>query len=303
MTRKIIHTAKRLARNVRDIEKMLINQGRILSRGYAAANFADIREAEFQVFSQWGEDGIIQYITKNIAMKNKTFIEFGVETFIESNCRFIMENDYWSGFIIDGSESNVKKIIEADFYWKYNLSAINAFVTAENITQLLSQRKFDKVGILSVDIDGIDYFVLENCIHLEPEIVIVEYNSLFGVSSNVSVPYSANFRRTEAHFSNLYYGASLGAFNHLLTGQGYALVGGNSAGNNAFFVRQDLLNDKIKAVPVDMAYREASFAEGRNADGTLNFVRGAQRRHLIADLPLVDVVTGDRLFVKDLSLA
>lgn len=298
-----LNIVRGLAQNLRDLDKVLVNQGRILSSDYRSKVLDSLQDAEFQVFSQWGEDGIIQYLTQNLNIEHKTFIEFGVETFREANCRFLMMKDFWSGMVIDGSPTNIAHIEQSQIHWRHSLTALEAFISRENIAELIARAPFEDIGILSVDIDGVDYYVLEALEHVRPAIVIVEYNGLFGPYAKVSVPYSADFQRAKAHHSNLYYGASISAFDHLLTARGYSLVGGNAAGNNAFFVRNDLLNDKVKAVTIEQAFRAASFAETRDASGKLTFVRGMDRRTVIADLLLFDVVTGQTLRVADLPTA
>lgn len=302
MLRRYLNLAKQLAMNVRDIDKILINQGRQLSSGYKEANFEILQGAEFQVFSQWGEDGIIQYLTQNLDIQHKTFVEFGVETFHEANCRFLMQKDFWAGLVIDGSAKNITRIKQSNFFWRHNLTAVEAFISRDNIAELIKSAPFLDIGILSIDIDGVDYFVLESLGHIRPSIIIVEYNGLFGSTAKVSVPYKADFFRTLEHYSNLYYGASIAAFDHLLSERGYRLVGGNAAGNNAFFVRSDLLNDKIRAVGVADTFRETSFAEGRDSSGNLKFVRGHDRLSAISHLPLIDVSNGESLRVADLYL-
>lgn len=294
---------KTLARNLRDLDKVLVNQGRILAENYRNVTFSQLQDAEFQVFSQWGEDGIIQYLVQNINIEHKTFVEFGVETFIEANCRFLMVKDFWQGLVIDGSSNNIAKIQQSNEYWRYPLTAVEAFISRDNIADIIARAPFSDVGILSVDIDGVDYFVLEALGHLRAAIVIVEYNGLYGPLSKVSVPYDAGFQRTKAHHSNLYYGASIGAFDSLLSRRGYKLVGGNSAGNNAFFVRDDLLNDKIRAVEIIEAFRSTSFAETRDEKGELSFVRGADRLAIVGHLPVIDVTTGATLRIADLPVA
>ena len=77
----------------------------------------DINESEFRVFSQWGEDGIIQYLLRHVKIPRKIFVEFGVENYVESNTRFLITNDYWSGLVIDGSEENVSYIKNDVIYW------------------------------------------------------------------------------------------------------------------------------------------------------------------------------------------
>ena len=80
----------------------------------------------------------------NIEIKNKTFIEFGVEDFFESNCRFLLQKDNWSGFVIDGSSRKIQRLKASYFYWKHALNAQCSFITRENINQLLSISGFDK---------------------------------------------------------------------------------------------------------------------------------------------------------------
>jgi hypothetical protein len=300
MFRRLSNMIRSLAHTQRNQDKVLINQGRLLARDYNVRSFATLQDAEFQIFSQWGEDGIIQYLVQNLNIEHKTFVEFGVETFAEANCRFLLTKDFWEGMVIDGSAHNITKIKQSDIYWKHRLTTVEAFISKDNIAELISKAPFEGIGILSVDIDGVDYFVLEALRDLRPAMIIVEYNGIFGSSAAVSVPYRSDFQRTNQHHSNLYYGASISAFHHLLKGRGYSLVGGNSAGNNCFFVRDDLLNDKIREVTVASAFRATSFAEGRDKDGALTFVRGDERRSTIAHLPLIDVVSDRALTVAEL---
>ena len=287
----------------RRLDEIKINQGRILSEMLVRTERPELRHYEFKVFSQWGEDGILQYLTANLDIRNRTFIEFGVEDFLESNCRFLMMKDFWRGFVIDGSEKNIKRLRSSYFYWRYSLSSKAAFITAENVIELLDESKFDRnLGILSTDIDGVDYFVLQKALEQwRPSILVVEYNALFGAGRAVSVPYNRDFQRTVAHFSNVYYGASLPAFVHLASRYGYALVGVNSAGSNAFFVRTELLNSRVRAVQIEDVFRDSSFREGRDADGTLTLANGAARVRPILGLPVVDVVSGKTLKVGELG--
>lgn len=91
---------------------------------------------EFKVYSQSGEDGIIQFLLNKIPIQNKVFIEFGVENYLESNTRFLALNNYWSGLIIDGDEENIKFIKNDPIYWRCNLKAEHSFITKENINNI-----------------------------------------------------------------------------------------------------------------------------------------------------------------------
>lgn len=286
----------------RDLDDIKINQGRILAALNSSRPAAGLNEYEFKVFSQWGEDGIIQFLIANLAIEERTFVEFGVEDFRESNCRFLMMKDGWSGFVLDGSTKNIERLRAAYYYWRYPLQSRCAFVTRENIGALLDESGFGRrAGILSVDLDGVDYFILSALHEWKASILIVEYNAVFGTERLVSVPYSPTFQRTHAHHSNLYYGASLPALIHLANQQGYAFVGANSAGNNAFFVRRELLNGSVREVSLLDGFRESRFREARDEQGRLTYAAESTRRRIIAKLPLVDVVSGETLLVEALG--
>lgn len=284
----------------RQLEDVKINQGRILSElGRDKATTA-LSGHEFKVFSQWGEDGILQHLTRQVHIKNKTFIEFGVEDFFESNCRFLMMKDMWKGFVIDGSEENLERMRSSYFYWRYQLRGRCAFITRDNVAVLLDESGFDKeVGILSVDVDGVDWFLLNALGAWRAAIVIVEYNGMFGSKHPVTVPYDASFYRTRAHHSNIYYGASLMAFDSLLQSRGYALVGVNGMGSNAFFVRRDLLPSAILEVSVEECFRPTWFREGRDASGQLTFRSAASLGRELAELPLVNTLSGASMRLGD----
>lgn len=300
--RKFFDMTKQLFCAGRLFDEIKINQGRILCELHRNKDSSKMHDYEFKVFSQWGEDGIIQFLTNNIDIQNRTFIEFGVEDFYESNCRFLLMKDNWEGFVIDGSQQNIKRLKSSYFFWRHQLQCSASFITKENIVALLDSSGFSHdLGILSVDIDGVDYFVLEALSKWTPSIIIVEYNSLFGIDKAVTVPYNPAFTRSSAHSSNLYYGASLKAFMHLLGNRGYALVGGNSMGSNAFFVRRELLNNRVQEVELSDCYLPSRFREGRDSFGQLNFSTVSQGRKLISHLPLIDVISGELLLVSDIK--
>jgi hypothetical protein len=272
------------------LDDLKVNQGIVLSSLNQSKTSKCLRDYEFKVFSQRGEDGIIQHLTKVVEMKNKTFIEFGVEDFFESNCRFLLVKDNWKGFVIDGSAQNIARLKQSHFFWKYHLLAIDAFITKENINDLLAESGFDAdLGILSVDIDGNDYYVLEAITHFYPRILICEYNAVFGGVRKISVPYESDFHRTKRHYSNLYFGASLAAMTFLANQRGYTLVGTNSSGSNAFFVRNDLVNENLETLTAEQAYFPSNFRESRDEQGNLTYIAGENRLRLIRGMSVFNV--------------
>jgi len=251
---------KKIITKLNDIK--LLN-GKILAEIKKENNYLNPNENEFKCFSQFGEDGIIQYLINNINLSNKKFIEFGVENYEEANTRFLLENDNWSGLIIDSSENNINFIKKQDYYWKHEIRAVKSFIKVENINQVIKDNKFEgKIGILSIDIDGNDYWILKEIEVVTPDILIVEYNSLFGAKKSVTIKYKENYNRNnQKGVQKLIYGCSLAALVNLCLQKGYSLVCTNSNGNNAFFVRNDLLNDKIKKIKVEDAFHQNTFKE------------------------------------------
>ena len=194
--------------------------------------------------------------------------------------------------MMDGSIKNVSNIKNAYYYWKHDLVAENAFIDKEKINTLLKKNQFDEnVRLLHIDIGGMDYYIWEaiNCI--KSIIVIVEYNSVFGPDRAIVVPYQKGFFRTTAHYSNLYWGSSLKALCLLANKKSYTFIGTNSAGNNAYFVRNDSLNDTIKEVSLEDGYVLSTFRESRNTKGKLTFLKGKDRLSSIQELPVFNIET------------
>jgi hypothetical protein len=272
------------------LQKLQEAVGRIESRQLDILNHKSIAENEFRAFSQWGEDGIIQYLIKNIEIPKNIFVEFGTQNYTESNTRFLLINNNWSGLVIDGSSDNIAYIKSDPIYWQYNLKAVDSFVTKDNINQILLENGIHgDIGLLSVDIDGNDYWVWQSIDSINPAIVISEYNFRFGATRAVTVPYDAKFFRTKAHYSNIYYGASLKALCILATKKGYTFIGCNSAGNNAFFVRNDLKPDALKEITSEEGYVAAQFRESRDEFGGLIYLSLEEEQKILNSLPLVGI--------------
>ena len=277
----------------RELLATQLGQGRVLSEMNAAKSPSDLNACEFKVFSQFGEDGIIQRLMRLVPIANRTFIEFGVENFAESNCRFLMMNDNWRGFVMDGSAKRVAAIRKLPDMWKFDLTAKAAFVTRENVNELLASSGFDAdVGLLSIDVDGNDYWILDAIAPVNPRILVVEYNALFGPTRSITVPYDAKFAKQKAHHSGLYFGASLSALAAVAARKGYSLVATESSGVNAFFVRNDLLGGGLVARTVAEAYHDTNVRQSRGADGKLDYLDANNRAKAIRGMPVMNIDTG-----------
>lgn len=283
-----------------DLEKIRQALGRIEDRQIAPDKLKNFADYEYQVYSQWGEDGLIQYLIKNINIANNIFIEFGVENYKESNTRFLLTKNNWSGLVIDGSPDNINYIKNDPIYWRHNLKAECSFIDIKNINKIIVQSGISgDVGLLSIDIDGNDYYILESIDVIRPAIIICEYNSLWGDSLSVSVPYDPLFIRNKAHYSNLYFGASITALTNLAAKKGYSLVGSNSTGANIFFVRNELLSEIKTSTPKE-AYIRSKFRESRDRDGNLTFLGFHERLSIIADMDLINFEDNQKYKIREL---
>jgi hypothetical protein len=297
---KIYSLLSKLSSIPERIESLQQAIGRIEARQLVIENNNDIHANEFKVFSQSGEDGIIQFLVNKIPIENKIFVEFGVGSYTESNTRFLIKQQNWVGLVIDGSDESIKNIQQSEIYWRHNLQAECTFITKDNINNIISSKNITgDIGILSVDIDGNDYWVWEAIDCIQPRIVICEYNSLLGANKKVTTLYDPNFVITKAHFSGLYWGASIGAFDYLAKQKGYSLVGSNTTGNNIFFVRNDVIGD-IPIYTPEEAHVKSQFRISRDQNGNQSFLDTAAGLKLIEDMPLYEVDTGKSIKVKDL---
>lgn len=196
---------------------------------------------EKKIFSQNGEDGILEEICRRIPTLDRSgfFVEFGVEDGSECCCRHLVEKYGWNGLFMDGCEKNVAA--GTSLFSKYSgVSFQKAFITRENIVSLLQAQNCPKdFDLLVVDIDGNDYHVLSEILKsYSPEVLVVEYNGKWPPPKEWVMPYDANF----IWDGSAYFGASLEAFYRLLKNHDYLLIGCCSRGNNAFFIKRKYSN-------------------------------------------------------------
>ena len=252
----------------------------------------DLTSKEFRVFSQWGDDGIIQYLIRELNIENKNFIEFGVGNYYESNTHFLLVNDNWSGFIIDGSQKCMDIVKNNPFFWRYDLNLKTAFIDKENINKLLEYSNFSNIGLLHIDLDGNDYWILDSLDidKYSPDILILEYNSNFGPDRFITVPYDPLFSCIDAHYSGQYFGASISALDSLARQKGYYFIGSNSAGNNAYFLKNEFL-DTIPSKRIDECFITAKFRDERNQNGELLFSSRQSSISAIRGMPVFNVKT------------
>ena len=289
----------------RDVDSLMVEVGRLHTRALQSAEISTLAEAEFSVFSQFGDDGIIHYLTQRVPLGERWFVEFGVEDYRESNTRYLATSGGWQGLILDGGDQHIRFAEESGLRMMRGLQAAQEFITADNINGIFAAHHVpEDLALLSIDIDGNDYWVLEALTHSRPRILIVEYNSIFGPEHAVTVPYRPDFSRAQAHHSLLYFGASLAALCDLAGGKGYRFVGSNSAGINAYFVREDVAGN-LPGLTAAEGWVRSLHRESRGCDGAPTYLDPhTEGLALLRELPLVDVRSGQilrigRLFGAD----
>ena len=199
---------------------------------------------ERQSYSQNGEDGIIQEILNRIGETNKYFVEIGAGNGLQNNTAVLLMNN-WRGHWIEAAPNNIE-IIEDRFRFLIasgNLSVDSSKVSADTVEERLGgfdvPEEFD---LLSIDIDGIDYWVWKSLNYYRPRIVVIEYNAHYPPTFHWVQKYDTN-RNWDG---SSYFGASLKSLEILGNNKGYCLVGCDFAGVNAFFVRRDLIQDQFR---------------------------------------------------------
>lgn len=297
--KKRIYQIEELGKKLDDLQKAI---GRVEARQLMIDSkpSAELRDYEFKVYSQWGEDGIIQYLIDHVEIKNDVFVEFGVQDYKESNTRFLLQHNNWSGLVIDASKEDIQNIKKEELYFRNNLIAICEFIDRDNINKIIVEQGIGgDIGLLSIDIDGNDYWIWEAITAVSPRIVICEYDSLLGDERAVTTPYDKNFVRAKAHYSFLYGGASIVAIDQLGKKKGYSLVGSNSAGNNLFLVRNDVRGD-LKVVTPKEAYVKAKFRNSHDEQGRLIYLSFEESLQVMRDLPVFDLENNKTVKVADI---
>ena len=285
---RYLASANSEARNLAE-KQLLLQALAAATRNRSLRHLGGLQETEFSAYSQWGEDGIINWLVGMLPEIPRTFVEFGVVDYLEANTRLLLQMQNWRGLVMDSSEDNIRAIKSQDISWKHDLTTKRAFIDCDNINSLITDSGFHgDIGLLSIDIDGNDYWVWKAIDAVRPAIVVSEYNAVLGDLHELTAPYQADFDRSRAHYSNQYFGASIRALTALAVAKGYTFVGTTSTGCNAFFVRNDFAPAILSALDGTWAFPSA-VREGRKPDGSLSLASGSQRMEVIRELPLLDL--------------
>jgi hypothetical protein len=244
--------------------------------GGAPLRFADVG---FQTQSQFDEDGILLYVFALLGFGNRQSVEICAGDGRECNTANLILHHGFTGLLVDGNPANIAKA--RTFYAQHPASKYvspafaHDWITAENVAALVERHGFaGEIDLLSLDLDGVDWWIWRALESLRPRVVILEFNHLCGPDDAITVPYDPNFKAVFTADGSDYAGASLAAFVKLGRTKGYRLVGVNRISTNAIFVRNDLVHPHLPEVDTRACFSHPRAAYGQRV-----------RWPLVQDLP------------------
>jgi hypothetical protein len=241
----------------------------------------DFSDVGFRNFSQSEEDGILWYIFSLVGTTNRKAVEICAGNGVECNSANLIINHGWSALLVDGNPKNTDTARQ--FYSKQQDTflggpkIVNAWITAENVNELIADNGCSgEVDLLTIDIDGVDYWLWKAIEVASPRVVVVETLPLWAADKSVTVPYAADFQakwfKSDVKHINsslgeidvdwsCYCGASLPAFVKLGKEKGYRLVGTNRFNYNAFFVRNDVAEDVLPEISAESCFESRDLVD------------------------------------------
>lgn len=236
----------------------LVNQYRLMKKLMSPSELPGLGEVGFQVYSQFEENGMLLYIFSIIGTTNKRVVEICAGDGIQCMAANLVINHGWTALLFDGDKPSVDR--GNKFYaahpatWLYPPIFKHAWITRENINELIINGGFKgEIDLLSLDLDGNDYHVMEAITAVQPRVIICETQNVIPSTISVTIPYKVDFDRKQnvhADFS----GASLAAMNGFLTSRNYRLIGAHRHGFNAIFMLNDIAPDIFPAVSISSVH-------------------------------------------------
>ncbi len=263
----------------------------------------NIQEVDLKIFSQNGEDGIIDYLMSKLKLipSSTNFIEIGVGDYRESNTRFIYNRFHPKGLIVDCIDNMESKVKPHVNLWKGDLRVCNKQVNSKNINQIIKNNCDFQVDLFSIDIDSVDYWIIKELKKNISKIFIAEFNPIFGPNLRVTVPNIDGFDRTKYHYSNLCYGMSLRALIELMDEKNYYFIGTNLQKMNAFFISKDFKKENFfKNIIINeyKNYTNSNVRDSRDKNYNLNFLSGSNKIKEIYDCEVINLESNNHDLVK-----
>ncbi|MEM6900490.1 MAG: hypothetical protein AAF583_12035 [Pseudomonadota bacterium] len=230
------------------------------------------KDVEFSNYSQHGEDGALHYIFSLVGVTNRVVVEMSAGVCEQCNATNLIINDNWRGFLFEGNDS---KLDRGRAFFKRHFAShempmlVNAWITKDNINKLISDCGVrGDIDLFSLDVDGVDYWLLDALDVVSPRVIIAEAQLMWGPDAARTVPYKDDFSATPildgGKIMSQHLGASVGAFVEFGKSRGYRLVGMvGTLGPNIILLREDVGSEFFPEIqaselfePIPLAFRE-----------------------------------------------
>jgi len=293
MKKRIIQKTKGFIRNVvssmpgiqnTQVEQVLMmNQYRLMKKLLSKDEMPSLNEVGFRVHSEFEEDGILLYIFSLIDTTNKRVVEICAGNGAQCMAANLIVNHGWEGLLFDGDERNIAESTKffASHRSTFALPPIikHAWITRENINELIGSADFKgEIDLLSLDIDGNDYYIMEAIDVVKPRVIICEVQNVIPSDLALTIPYREDFYYKDGKQHEEFRSVSLLAMTKLLNKKGYRLVGGHQYGFNAFFILNGVGEDYFPEVSVESVY-----------DNSFTKLRIEEAWEEVKDLPWVEI--------------
>jgi hypothetical protein len=292
-----------IARRDEDL-RIRIGSQHVAQNRYLVDEILDLWDVEVRVFSQWGEDGILDYVLHRLSISKPRILELGAGSFSECNSRFLAHNRNASVYAVDLRDDLPAGLEKTGLMWRNTLFCEVATISSENVNQILT-RAINSIGgvdVLSIDLDGNDYWILR-AINLHSfTVVVLEYNPIFGSDYSLTV-IEEEKSRYERHKSGLLYGASFKAMINLMKAKDFVFIGTNRVGNNAFFVKnglESLLKLRLPRPSDAHKYLDWRCRESRDVNMGLTYLDLNQSRKLLQRSKLFDIESNKVVQFEDI---
>ena len=239
-------------------QALLVSHWRLMQCQLAPKDLPGLHQVGFKVFSQFEEDGLLLYIFSLIGTKNRRVVEVCAGDGKECMSANLIINHGWEGCLFDGNEESVNSGVA--FYashprtWLHPPQFVHAWITRDNINSLLADRGFvGEIDLLSLDIDGNDYWIWKALHTVSPRVFICETQNAVPHDKAVTQPYSEEFSLDAERYASGFFSASLAAMCKLGAEKGYRLIGVHRYGFNAIFMRNDVGIEYFPEISVESA--------------------------------------------------
>jgi hypothetical protein len=251
-----------------DVGTQLLLAAHYRSLRHSGGPLLPFQDVAFRSYSQNQEDGILLYLFALLGTTNRLAVEICAGDGIECNTANLVLSHGWGALLVDGDETRVAR--GREFYARrretrvWPPTFVHEWVTAENVDDLLRGHGYaGEVDLLSLDLDGVDWWIWRAISAIEPRVVVVEYQDIWGPERAVTVPYDPHFAAQFRDRAPDYAGGSLAAFVKLGREKGYRLVGSEPLGFNAFFVRDGVGDELLPEIDATWCFHHPKVEWGR----------------------------------------